>query len=80
MRDASNELTDMNMSERHVGKSAAFSINIMFAAKKKMMRYSSQNPVFERSRGLSLYHVVVALLSSSSSKLRSTPMSMRCRI
>ena len=47
MRDVSNELTDMNMSERHVGKSAAFAINIMFAPRKKMMRYSSQNPVFE---------------------------------
>ena len=32
MRDASNEVTDidMNMSERHVGKNAAFAIDIMF--------------------------------------------------
>ena len=30
MRDASNEVTDMNMSERHVGN-AAFAIDIMFA-------------------------------------------------
>ena len=29
MRDASNEVTDMNKSERHVGNNAAFAIDIM---------------------------------------------------
>lgn len=32
MRDASNEVTDMNMSERHVGKNAAIAIDFIFVA------------------------------------------------
>ena len=52
MRDASNEVTDMNMSERHthVGKNAAFAIDIMFAVwrrsrkkwRRESYRYSAQ--------------------------------------
>ena len=39
MRDASNEVTDMNMSERHVGKNnAAFAIDIMFVAVRRRCR------------------------------------------
>ena len=39
MRDASNEVTDMNMSERHVCKNnAAFAIDIMFVAVRRRCR------------------------------------------
>lgn len=46
MRDASNEVTDidMNMSERHVGKNAAFAIDIIIVcavrSRKKWRRES----------------------------------------
>ena len=39
MRDASNEVTDMKMSERHVCKNnAAFAIDIMFVAVRRRCR------------------------------------------